>query len=229
MSFIAVGIGLSVAGSAVSAISANKAKKEAERKEAKAREEMNQLKDSYSQLDTSNPYANMENTMEDLTIDQRQFDLETQQLAQRQANQMSAASEAAGSSGVAGVAAALAAEGQIASQQAGSSIGMQEKENQMKERNMARNLQYKEREGEVWSRNAEKDKVGTLLGMSQAETAAYREQAAAAEQAKWDAIASGVDSIGNMLVQPPGAGGIKPPMPKKRPSPPPGPPCPGLV
>ena len=98
----------------------------------------------------------------------------------------------------------------------------------MKERNMARNLQYKEREGEVWSRNAEKDKVGTLLGMSQAETAAYREQAAAAEQAKWDAIAGGVDSIGNMLVQPPGAGGIKPPMKKKAP-PPPGPPCPGLV
>ena len=167
--------------------------------------------------------------MEDLTIDQRAYDLQKQQYQQSQANVLSGVQEAAGSSGVASVAQALSNEGKLASKQAKSSIGMQERENQMKERSMASNLQTKEREGEIWSRNAEKDKQGTLLGMSQQEVAAYREQAAAAEQAKWDAIAGGVESIGSMLVQPPGAGGPPMKQPKPKPRPDPGPPCPGLV
>jgi len=199
MSFVAVGIGLAVAGTAGGMISANKAKKEAERKEAVAAEEMNRLKDVYSQLDTSNPYADMENTMEDLTINQRQYELESQQFSQSQSNILSGLGEAAGSSGVAAVAQALAGQGQLAAQQSASSIGMQERENQMKERGMAANLQSMEREGEIWSRNAEKDKQSTLLGMSQQEVAAYREQASVAEQAKWDALSSGVSSIGSML------------------------------
>ena len=207
MSFIAVGIGVSLVGSALGAHSANKAKKAAERKEAKAAEELGRLKDTYSQLDTSNPYANMENKFEDMTIDQRQFDLQTQQSQQAQAQALQGVSEAAGGSGVAQVAQALAQQGQIASEQAGSSIGMQERENQMKERTMATNLQHKERQREVWARNRKKDIAGTLLGMSQQEVGAYREQAAAANQAKWDAIAGGVESVGNMLVQPPGASG----------------------
>jgi len=69
----------------------------------------------------------------------------------------------------------------------------------MAERQMASNIQQQEREGEVWSRNAERDKQATLLGMAQQETAAYAEQAAAAEQAKWDAIQGGVSGIAGML------------------------------
>ena len=60
-------------------------------------------------------------------------------------------------------------------------------------------MRDKEREGEIWSRNAERDKQSTLLGMSQQEVAAYREQAAAANQAKWDAIAGGVTAVGSIL------------------------------
>ena len=44
MSFIAVGIGLSVAGSAIGAVSANKAKKEAERKDAMLTAELDEMK-----------------------------------------------------------------------------------------------------------------------------------------------------------------------------------------
>ena len=209
---IMLGLGLSIAGSAISAISANKAQKKAEKRAKKANQEMKQLKEEYSMLDTTNPFLDMENTMEDLTINQRQFELEKQQFQQSQSSILSGIKEAAGSSGVAAVAQALSNQGKLAAQQSSSSIGFQERENQIKERNMAANLQDMEREGELWSRNAEKDKVGTLLGMSQQEVAAYREQAAAARQAKWDAIAGGVESIGNMLVQPPG-GGIAPPAP----------------
>lgn len=209
---IMLGLGLSIAGSAISAISANKAQKKAEKRAKRANQEMKQLKEEYSMLDTTNPFLDMENTMEDLTINQRQFELEKQQFQQSQSSILSGIREAAGSSGVAAVAQALSNQGKLAAQQSSSSIGFQERENQIKERNMAANLQNMEREGELWSRNAEKDKVGTLLGMSQQEVAAYREQAAAARQAKWDAIAGGVESIGNMLVQPPG-GGMAPPAP----------------
>ena len=191
MSFIAVGIGASVVGAALGAHSANKAKREAERKEAKAREEMNRLKDVYSSLDTSNPYTNMENTMEDLTINQRQYDLERQQFQQSQSNILSGLGEAAGSSGIASVAQTLANQGKLAAQQSSSSIGTQEQANQMAERRMASNLQNLEREGEIYSRSEEKDKQATLLGMSQQEVAAAQQQAAAAQQAKMDAILTG--------------------------------------
>ena len=199
MSFALVGLGISVGGAALGAISANKAKRQAERKASKAEVEMDRLKDAYSALDTSNPYTDMENTMEDLTINQRQYDLEKQQFGQSQANVLGGLREAAGSSGIASVAQALATQGQIASQSSAAKIGQQEKENQMAERNMAANLQDKEREGEIWSRDAERDKQSTLLGMSQQEVAAYREQAAAANQAKWDAIAGGVTAVGSIL------------------------------
>ena len=36
----------------------------------KARGEMEKQKDAFAALDTSNPYANMENTMADLTVNQ---------------------------------------------------------------------------------------------------------------------------------------------------------------
>ena len=228
MSFIAVGIGLSVAGSAIGAISANKAKKEAERKDAMLTAELEEMKNSYSMLDTSNPYSNMENTMEDLTIEQRQFDLDMQQFNQSQSNTLEKVKEAAGSSGIAAVAGELAREGKIATQQASSTIGMQETENQHKKVNMAKNLQYKEREGEIYSRNQKKDMAGTFLGMAQQEYAAYEEQAAAAKEAKWKALAGGVDSIGNMLVQPPGMGGGGAMVKKEKPIEYP-PICPGMM
>jgi hypothetical protein len=208
---IMLGLGLSIAGTAISAVSAHKAQKKAEKRAKKANQEMKQLKEEYSMLDTTNPFLDMENTMEDLTINQRQFELEKQQFQQSQSSILSGIREAAGSSGVAAVAQALSNQGKLAAQQSSSSIGFQERENQIKERNMAANLQNMEREGELWSRNAEKDKVGTLLGMSQQEVAAYREQAAAARQAKWDAIAGGVQSVGNILVAP--GGGVAPPSP----------------
>ena len=236
MSFIAVGIGLAVAGTAGGMISAGKAKREAERKEKIAVKERDRLKDVYSSLDTSNPYANMENTMEDLTINQKQYELEAQQFQQSQSNVLSGLRESAGSSGVAGVAQALAGQGQLAAQQSSSKIGTQERQNQQAERSMAANLQSKEREGEVWSRNAEKDKQSTLLGMSQQEVGAYREEAAAAQQAKMDALASGVSSVGSMLTGP-GMGGAGGGMGGGMAAPQSGPssrgdippPCPGLV
>ena len=207
MSFLIAGGVIAAAGAGIKAFGASKAEKRAKRKEKKARKEMEKLKNVYRQLDTSNPYLNMENVMEDLTINQRQFDLQGQQFAQSQANILSGLSEAAGSSGLAGVAQALAGQGQLAAQQSAAGIGAQERQNQMAERQMASQIQSMERQGEVLSRQMERDKQATLLGMSQQDVAAYREQAAAANQAKWGAISEGVGAIGGMMTGMAGAGG----------------------
>ena len=188
-----------VLGAGLGAWSAHKQKKAAEDKERKARREMNRQKQAFSALDTSNPYLNMENTMEDLTINQQAAQMQNQQFQQSQANVLGGMRGAAGGSGVAGVAQALAQQGQLAAQQSSADIGRQEAANQAAKAQMAGQIQSMERQGEVYSRGLERDKVGTLLGMAQQETAAYRDQAAAAQQAKMDAISGGIQGITSLF------------------------------
>ena len=116
MSFLIVGIGAAVAGTALSVHGANKAKKEAERKEAAAAAEMESLKNKYAQLDTSNPYMDMENTMQDLTINQAHFQLADQNFALSQGGILDQTRDAAGSGGVASVAQALVGQGELQDQ-----------------------------------------------------------------------------------------------------------------
>ena len=192
---LAIGAGLSLASGAIGSWQANKQQRKAERKEKQSRKEMNRLKDIYSNLDTSNPYLNMENTMEDLTVNQQQAQFQQQQFQQSQANIMDSLKGAAGGGGVAALAQQLAQSGQLASQQASASIGQQEAANQRAERAAAGRIQDMERQGELISREQEKDKQSTLLNMSQMETSAYMQQGQQAEQAKWDAISSGVSNV----------------------------------
>ena len=201
-----IGAGLSLLGGAFGAIGANKAKREAERKEAESRKEMNRLKNIYSNLDTSNPFLNMENVMEDLTINQKQAEFEKEQFQQSQSNILGSLKGAAGSSGVAALAQSLAQQGQLAAQKSSASIGQQESQNQKLERQMAGQIQEKEIQGEMYSRNLERDKYSTLLGMSQQETAAYGQQAQAADTAKWDAISGTVSNLSSFI---PTGGGAK--------------------
>lgn len=170
------------------AISANKKQKAAERQEAKARAEMNAQKSAFAGLDTSNPFLNMENTMEDLTVNQQQAQFEAQQNQQSQANILGNLRNAAGGSGIAALAQQMAVSGQLASQKASATIGQQEAANQQLAAQEASKIQGMEREGEVMSRNMERDKVSTLLGMAQSETAGFQEQAAGYDAAKWDGI-----------------------------------------
>ena len=174
---------------------ARKAQRAAERRERMARTEMNRLKQVYSNLDTSNPYLNMENVMEDLTVNQKQAQFERQQFQQSQANILSGLRDAAGGSGVAAVAQALAQQGQLQAQRSAASIGAQESRNQMLRQREAGRLQTLERQGELISRAQERQKVTGLLSMSQAETAAYGQQAAAAQQARYDAIGGAFSGI----------------------------------
>ena len=143
----------------------------------------------------------MKNIIEEYTINQKQYELGNEMFEQSQSNILETLRPAAGGVGVANLAQRLAQQGQEQSQQVANEIIARQEEGR---------LQEMERRGEIISRDMERQKQGTLMGMSQQELAAYREQAAAAEQAKFDAIAGGVSSIGNMLVNPAGGGGVMP-------------------
>ena len=88
-----------------------------------AKSEYLKQRDLYQQLDTSNlaagfknSFANMENTYEDLTVNQQQAMFMAQQNQQSQANTMEALRGAAGSSGIAGLAQIIANQSQLATQ-----------------------------------------------------------------------------------------------------------------
>jgi hypothetical protein len=162
-------------------------------------------KSQYEMLDTSNVYQNMENTMEDLTVNQQAAQFQAEQEQQGLSNIMGQMQGAAGGSGIAALAQSLAGQQSQNLRRASADIGRQEQANQMAERQQAGNLQLYERKGELISRDAEKDKVSTLMGMAQ-------QRSAAANQAKQDAtnaIVGGIGStVGGVASMIPGLGGI---------------------
>ena len=149
-------------------------------------------KSQYEMLDTSNVYQNMENTMEDLTVNQQAAQFQAEQEQQGLSNIMGSMQGAAGGSGIAALAQSLAGQQSQNLRRASADIGRQEQANQMAERQQAGNLQLYERKGELISRDAEKDKVSTLMGMAQ-------QRSAAANQARQDATNAIVGGIGSTV------------------------------
>ena len=194
-----LGIAASLGSSVFGYLKARKEEKKAAKRLKKEEAKMKEMEDIYANLDTSNPYLNLENTMEDLTVNQQQAQFERQSFQQTQANIMGNLAGAAGGSGIANLAQSLAQQGQIAAQKQSADIGRQEAQNQMAERREAGNIQQLERKGEIMSREMKKEQTGTLLGMAQERTAAAAQQQAAAQEAKWGAITGGLTGAANMF------------------------------
>jgi len=187
-------------------LSGRKARKQ-EQKDAK--EAMAKRMTEYENLDTSNlnanvknQFTNMENTYEDVTVNQQQAQFEAQQGQQQRANIMENMRGAAGGSGIAGLAQAMANQGQLATQGISASIGAQESRIQQLRAGEGSRLQSAEREGEVYAqgqrlagaetaRGLEYSKTGTLLGMSQ-------QRVGAANQARADAKAQQMSAVGDI-------------------------------
>ena len=192
---VALGIGANLLGGLFGSRAADKAKRDAKEKERLARQEMDRLKDMYSNLDTSNPYLNMENTMEDLTVNTQAAEFAAEQSQASTANVLNNMNQAAGGSGVAALAQAMANQGQIGAQKASISIAQQEKANQDAERKQAGVLQNLEREGEIQSRNLKKDMAATALGMAGADVQQTAGDIKAADQQMME----GVDDFGSAV------------------------------
>tara|TARA_R110000765_G_scaffold400329_1_gene495267 strand:+ start:245 stop:895 length:651 start_codon:yes stop_codon:yes gene_type:complete len=205
---------LNFLGGAVTALSAYDWGGKRKKGIAKDQLEYDQMKEKYMGLDTSNlygdvsnPYANMQNTMEDLTVNQQQAQFEAQQNQQNQANIMGSMKGAAGGSGVAGLAQAMANQGSQQAQRASASIGQQESANQKAAATQAGDLQNMERQG-AWkadmtarsgaeqARQLEKDKVSTLftMGINKLGTSKAADQAAKSQM--WSGIGSMFDQGG---------------------------------
>lgn len=176
-------------------IGAGKRKREAR----SAAKEMEMRKAQYAGADTSNVYANMENTMEDLTVNTQAADFQAQQQQAGLSNIMGQMKGAAGGSGIASLAQSMANQQNQNLQVASADIGRQERANQLAERQQAGNLQLYEAKGELISRDAESEKNETLLGMAQQRSAAANE----AVQAGKDSIMSGIGGLAGAA-----AGGI---------------------
>ena len=193
MAFIVAGAAIVSAGVGLykaidGGIRAKKARKAAE----KAQREIDKQKAMFASLDTSNPYANMENTMEDLTVNQQSAEFMKQQQMQSQANILDQLRSSAGGSGIAALAQTLANQGNLAAQKASADIAKQEQANQTAERQEASKLQSLEREGELISRQAEAGKIQSLLGLAADE----KSNQLAAQSAGREDMFGGISDIG---------------------------------
>jgi len=169
---------------------------------------MQRQKEAFAGLDTSNPYANMENKMEDLTVNTQEAEFMKAQQQQNQANVLDSMRQSAGSSGIAGLAQAMANQGSLDAQKSAISIGKQEANNQMMERQAASQIQNQERQGDVMSRDMERNKVSTLLGMAQSEKAAASQKVAQADQQMWSGITGAAGAVAGGLTGISNAGGM---------------------
>lgn len=159
-----IGAGVQIAGGLI-----GRGKRKREMQEAQR--QYNRRKRQYEDLDTSNVYANMQNTMEDLTVDQRAAEFQAQQEQQGLSNTMNTLQGAAGGSGIAALAQSLAGAQSQNLQKASANIGQQERANQAAAAQQAGNLQLYEAKGELISRDAEQSKVETMFGMAQGKLA----------------------------------------------------------
>jgi hypothetical protein len=200
MSFLLVGAAAVGVGAGVfKAISGGKQKKAAKKAEAKAKAEMEKQKEAFKNMDTSNPYANQENVMEDLTVNQGEAEFMKQQQQQSQANVMQQMKGAAGGSGIAALAQTMANQGSMDAQKSAVSIGKQEQGNQMAERQMQGQLNAQEAQGDARTQDLERDKQATLLGMSQSDVAAQGQKVAAADAKMWSGITGAAGSLAGGL------------------------------
>lgn len=200
MSFLLAGAAVVGVGAGIAkAISGSKQKKAAKAAEEKAKAEMEKQKAKFAEMDTSNPYANQENTMEDLTVNQGEAEFAKQQQQQSQANIMQQMKGAAGGSGIAALAQTMANQGSMDAQKSAVSIGKQEQGNQMAERQEQSKLNAQEAQGDARTQDLERSKNSTLLGMSQSDVAAQGAKVAAADSKMWSGITGAAGALSSGL------------------------------
>ena len=162
------------------------------REQKQAQRDFNLAQAAFRNQDTSNVYANMQNTMEDLTVNTQAADMAFQQQQQGIANTMAALGGAAGGSGIAAMAQAMAGQQAQNMQQASADIARQEQANQMAAAQQAAQIQSQQATGEMMSRQAEGRIIDQEFGMSM-------ERKTAADQAIEAARRQRIGGVGSFL------------------------------
>jgi hypothetical protein len=210
VSAIAVSGIAGVIGSNINAGIAKDAAIEAKEERDRQQAALDKEKAAYKAMKFENPFSNMENVYEDLTVNQQQAQFQAQQGSQQRADIMQNMRGAAGGSGIAGLAQMLANQGQLQTQQISASIGAQESQNQIAAAKGAGAVQIAERQGDQWVQQAEMDRQATLLGMQMGQTTganqAYQQSQANQMNAQIAQTQAWVDGIGGVASTAIGAG-----------------------
>ena len=169
-----VGVGglvMSGIGAAKKRAAAKTAAKNAKIEQDKQNDLLKKEKAKYRSMKFTNPYKNMENVYEDLTVNKQEADFQTQQGNQQRANIMQSLKGAAGATGAAGLAQSLANQGSLQTQRISASIGKQESVNQLAAAKGAGAIQVAEKQGDQMVQQFNADRQSTLLGMQMGESA----------------------------------------------------------
>ena len=194
-------IGVTVIGGIFNAVSANRNKRLAEEQleESRVQRQMqqarlDQAKQNYMNVQFTNPFENMQNTFEDLTVNQQAANFQARRGAQTRANIMQNLRGAAGASGISGLAQALANQGAMQTAGISASIGQQESANQLAKAKGAAATQLAERQGQQYLEQTLAGRTSTILGMEMGQAAGAN---AAYQQAQQNLMGANIASQQN--------------------------------
>jgi len=173
------------------------------REQREARKAMEASRKRYMEQEYTNPYANLENPYEDLTINQQQAQFQAQQGAQQRADILEGLRGTAGGAGVAGLAQAMAGQAALGAQRISASIGKQEAMNQRLRAQGAMKTQQLERYGEQIRQGKEEERIQTLYGMDMSRVTAANRARQQARSQMISGIGAGLGTMAGAM-----AGGV---------------------
>jgi hypothetical protein len=174
------------------------------REERRAAAELGRRKQAYESFQFNNPYANMQNTYEDLTVNTQAADFATQQQQQALASTLGTLQGAAGSSGIAALAQSLAQQQSANLQASSASIAQQEAAIKQAQAGEASRLQDLQAGGEMTKQEFELGRTETLLGMASERKMRATAARAQAKQDLVGGLAEAAGAAGDVL-----SGGVK--------------------
>ena len=142
---------------------------------------LDEQRQAYREFEFENPFADMENPFEDLTVSQEAARFQMEQGAQQRANIMAGLQGAAGASGIAGLAQTLAGQGTMQARQVSTDIARQEAQNQQLAAKGAQQVDMLQRQGAAAVQQAEFGREGTLLASELGEMAGVRQMMSGAQ------------------------------------------------
>tara|TARA_X000001382_G_scaffold114732_1_gene93214 strand:+ start:482 stop:1117 length:636 start_codon:yes stop_codon:yes gene_type:complete len=190
---------VSIITAGAEAITAASKAKEASERAADGMARLQAQQQALANMDTSNPFADMDNALEDLTINQQAMEYERTQMLQSQANIMEKFRETAGSSGVAALAQSLAQQGQLQAQKSAATVGEQEARNNLLAAQEASRIQGLERQGDMMSRQMQFGLLESQMGMTLQEIAMERGLEYGLGQQAANAATSGIGGVGELF------------------------------
>jgi len=175
-------VAMGLAQGAIGMFGGRKARRRARREQAMARAQMERSRQAYLDQEITNPYANLENPYEDLTVNQQQAQFQAQQGAQTRSDILGGLRGAAGGAGVGALAQSLANQQARQQQAISASIGQQEAANRRARAEGAANIQRLEGIGEAQRQQDEMARTQTIFGMDMQRVTAANEALAAERQ-----------------------------------------------